>query len=233
MQQRNSSILTSIILITLVLLNVHFSNAGPDDALDPVPELDEIRESILRHKKSIVEFGIQTLYNFPESFPALSKLPPNFRWMLLKFYLELHDNPKLWSLADINERSNNPISKMPLENIQDFWRKKIPLEKRGWIDHLNSTESIYKMQELGLFISKFGIPLTKEIFLELLTLEDLADVLDTQLKRWKEMGFKGPHPPFASERYFRYRRKLQTLAQLARKVEIVWSSNGLSCLRLF
>lgn len=226
-------VLNSIIVITMTLLAVSFLHADPDDKPDRVPEFDEIRESILRHKKSIVEFGIITLYNFPESFPSLSKLPPHIRWIILKSYLELHDNPKLWSLPHIAERSNTPTSKMPLENIQEFWQKKVPLGQRGWINDLNSVESTYKIGQLMQITSNLGIPLTKDIFHELLTLEDLADVLDTQIKRWKEMGFNKPHPAFASERYLRYERKLETLAQLARKVEAVWSANGQSCLRLF
>ncbi len=226
-------IIFSLSYIASALLILSSAFAVPDEEIDPIPSIPEIRESVLRHKKSVVNFGILALSEFSESFPELSKLPPHIRWVLVKSYLELHDNPKLWSVPDMKERSSKPSTIMPLQSMQDFWQQDIPHGDRGWIDTLNMTESAYKTAQLIEIASRLGVPLTRELLHEIFSLEDLADVLDTKLYRWKEMGFKKPNAKFAASRYFRHVRRLKTLAELAYKVESFWRMQGQSCLRLF
>ena len=225
---------SSLTLATIVIFSLSTTNAGPDDNDDfkRAPTLDEIRFSVIRHKKSVVEFGLFTINFFPEYFPTLFALPPSVRWPLIKAYLELHDNPKLWSLVD-TQSSPHPSEKMPLESMRDNWHRDIPANERGWIDELNSREAVYKSNELMKILSRHGVKLSHQLMDELFNLEDIADVMDTKLFRWKEMGYKSAPPEFAAEAYFRDRRKREIMAQIARKVEINWRAEGNSCLRLF
>lgn len=204
--------------------------AGPED--DAKPEINEIRLSVIRHKKSVVEFGLFTLQFFPEYFPALSALPPTLKWTFVKAFLELHDDPKLWDTQTTLD-SSHPSQKMPLESMRENWLREVPPEERDWIEALNKRESVYKSQELGKILNRLKIRLSSQLMYDLFNLEDLADVMDTKLYRWLEMGHKFPPPPFATETYFREKRRLEVIAQLARKVEITWFSGGLTCLRLF
>ncbi len=229
--KRTLSLGLNLVIAMLCALSAAF--AGPEEELpEPVPSIPEIRDSIVRHKKSVVNIGVYTLTFFPEYFPTLRALPSHQRWFLLKAYLELHDNPKLWMWPDSIE--NTPSSeKIPLENMQANWKKAIPEYERGWINELNSRESIYKSRELMKVLARLGIKTTQNLIDDLFNLEDLADVLDTKINRWKEMGHKKDPGPLAAEKYFRSVRKLELLAEIARKVEISMGTERASCMHLF
>lgn len=228
MRVRIQRVLNLLLIISLIAV----AGAGKVFAQDPLPELDEIRVSILRHKTEVVHFGIMIMSNFSENFPGLKSIPYHQRLELVRGYLKIHDDPKMWTVKDLIE---NPTAedRSPVENMQQWWGQKVPPEHRGWVDQLNAAEAVYKSQELSKLLKRLGLKLSRDQLLELFDVEDLSDVLDTKMHRWKEMGYTSEPLPFEAERYLRTERKKEELAKLARKVEIVFRSGGRSCIRLF
>lgn len=193
------------------------------------PTLTEFRQEILAHRHRVLENGVLITRYFKTDLPALSQLRPEQSETLVRFYLDLHDEPKSMDLANL--RKIGYTGEHPLyEELYKIYGLDLQSHPPAAINELNRLENELKLKNLKAYLKNSSPEEFEALLKDLHWIEMISDITDTKIYRGLELGFTPIK--YSTDQYFLMKRDYKA-ARISHWLEMNYHSKRLLCSQVF